>query len=194
MYLPMLDAEDGPNAPTAMTMTVRTAVEPLSLVSAIRGAIAELDADVAMANVQSMRAVLGDSMSRTSFTASVLTIAALVALFLGAVGIYGVLSYVVRQRTQEIGIRSALGASPGAVLRMVLSQGMRVAGVGVLIGVVAALAAGRLIATQLYGVSPFDVATLVVATSIFLVVAGVASLLPAARAARTAPVEALRAD
>ncbi len=77
---------------------------------------------------------------------------------------------------------------------MVLLQGMRVAGVGVLIGVVAALAAGRLIATQLYGVSPFDVVTLVVATSIFLVVAGVASLLPAARAARTAPVEALRAD
>jgi putative ABC transport system permease protein len=194
MYLSMLDAEDVPNAPTAMTVTVRTAVEPLSLVSAIRREIAEFDADVAMANVQPMRAVLGDSMSRTSFTASVLTIAGLVALFLGAVGIYGVLSYVVTQRTQEIGIRSALGASPGAVLRMVLSQGLRVAGVGVLIGVVAALAAGRLIAAQLYGVSPFDVATLVAATSSFLVVAGVASWLPAARAARTAPVEALRAD
>jgi putative ABC transport system permease protein len=194
MYLSMLDAEGVPNAPTAMTVTVRTAVEPLSLVSAMRGAIADFDADVAMANVRSMQGVLGDSMSRTSFTASVLTIAGLVALFLGAVGIYGVLSYVVTQRTPEIGIRSALGASPGAVLRMVLSQGLRVAGVGVVIGLVAAVAAGRVIATQLYGVSPFDVVTLAVATAIFLVVAGVASFLPAARAAGTAPIEALRAD
>jgi putative ABC transport system permease protein len=194
MYLSMLDAEGVPNAPTAMTVTVRTAVEPLSLVSAMRGAIADFDADVAMANVRSMQGVLDDSMSRTSFTASVLTIAGLVALFLGAVGIYGVLSYVVTQRTPEIGIRSALGASPGAVLRMVLSQGLRVAGVGVVIGHVAAVAAGRVIATQLYGVSPFDVVTLAVATAIFLVVAGVASFLPAARAAGTAPIEALRAD
>jgi ABC-type antimicrobial peptide transport system permease subunit len=77
---------------------------------------------------------------------------------------------------------------------MVLAQGMRVAGVGVLIGLVVAMAAGRVIATQLYGVSPFDVVTLVAATAIFLVVAGVASFLPAARAAGTAPVEALRGD
>ena len=123
-----------------------------------------------------------------------LTIAGLVALFLGAVGIYGVLSYVVSQRTPEIGIRSALGASPSAVLRMVLSQGMGVAGVGVLIGLVAAMAAGRVIAAQLYGVSPFDVVTLAAATALFLVVAGIASFLPAARAAGTAPVDALRAD
>ncbi len=194
MYLSMLDDEEVPNAPLSMTVTVRTAVEPLSLVSAVRATVAEFDADVAMANVRPMRAVLGDSMSRMSFTASVLTIAGLVALFLGAVGIYGVLSYVVAQRTPEIGIRSALGASPGAVLRMVLSQGMGVAGVGVLIGLVAAVAAGRVIATQLYGVSPFDAVTLVAATAIFLVVAGVASFVPAARAAGTAPVEALRAD
>ena len=194
MYLSMLDAEGVPNAPSAMTVTVRTAVEPLSLVNALRTAIAELDADVALANVRPMRAVVGDSMSRTSFTASVLTIAGLVALFLGAVGIYGVLSYVVTQRTPEIGIRSALGASPGAVLRMVLSQGMGVAGAGLLIGLVAAVVAGRVIATQLYGVRPFDVVTLVGATAIFLVVAGVASFLPAARAARTPPIDALRAD
>jgi predicted permease len=194
MYLSMLDAEGVPNAPTAMTVTVRTAVEPLSVVNTLRTAITDFDADVALANVRPMHTVLGDSMSRTTFTASVLTIAGLVALFLGAVGIYGVLSYVVTQRTPEIGIRSALGATPGTVLRMVLAQGMRVAGVGVLIGLVVAMAAGRVIATQLYGVSPFDVVTLVAATAIFLVVAGVASFLPAARAAGTAPVEALRGD
>lgn len=194
MYLSMLDAEGVPNAPSAMTVTMRTAVEPLSLVSAVRTAIAEFDPDVAMANVRPMHVVLGDSMSRTSFTASVLTIAGLVALFLGAVGIYGVLSYVVSQRTSEIGIRSALGATPGAVLRMVLSQGIGVAGIGVLIGLVGALGAGRVIAAQLFGVSPFDVVTLAGATALFLVVAAIASLLPAARAAGTAPLDALRGD
>ena len=128
----MLDAAGG--GVRAMTVTVRTAVEPLRMVSAIRGAIAELDGDLPMAKVQSMERVLGDSMSRTTFTMSVLLIAALIALFLGAVGIYGVLSYVVSLRTQEIGTRLALGASPAVVLRMVLSQGMWLAGVGALIG------------------------------------------------------------
>ena len=174
-------------------MTVRTAVEPLSLVSAIRSAIAEVDGDLPMAKVQSMERVLGDSMSRTSFTMSVLVIAALIALFLGAVGIYGVLSYVVSLRTPEIGTRLALGASPGAVLRMVLSQGMRLAGAGALMGLVAALALGRVIVALLYGVSPFDAVTLVATSAIFLGVAVLASLLPAARAARTVPVDALRA-
>ena len=191
LYLPMVNAAGG--GVQAMTMTVRTAVEPLSLVSTIRGAIAEVDSDLPMAKVQSMERVLGNSMSRTSFTMSVLVIAALIALFLGAVGIYGVLSYVVSLRTLEIGTRLALGASPGAMRRMVLSQGMRLTGVGVLIGLVAALVLGRLMVALLYGVSPVDPTTLVATSAIFLAVAVLASLLPAARAARTAPVDALRA-
>ena len=142
VYLPMLDAEGNLNPVAAMTLTVRTAVEPLSLVNAIRSAIAELDPDLPMADVRPMQRVLGDSMSRTSFTASMLMIAALVAVFLGSVGIYGALSYIVSQRTTEIGIRTALGATPGRVRRMVLSQGMRLAGVGVLVGLVAAVALG----------------------------------------------------
>jgi predicted permease len=196
VYLPMLDAEGArsPSPVAAMTMTVRTAVEPLGLVSAIRREIAQLDPDVAMAKVQSMERVVSDSMSRTTFTASVLLVAALVALFLGSVGIYGVLSYIVSQRTAEIGIRSALGASPAVLRRMVLSQGVGVASIGVLLGLAAAVAAGRVIAAQLYGVSPFDLVTLVTASAIFLSVAGVASFLPAARAAGTAPIQALRAD
>jgi ABC-type antimicrobial peptide transport system permease subunit len=163
------------------------------MVSGIRAAIAEVDPEVPMAKVLPMARVLGDSMSRTSFTMSVLVIAGLVALFLGAVGIYGVLSYVVSLRTPEIGTRLALGASPGAVLRMVLSQGMRLAGAGALIGLVAAIALGRVMVALLYGVSPFDPVTLVATSAIFLSVAVLASLLPAARAARTAPVDALRA-
>lgn len=190
LYLPVVDAAGGDA--DEMTLTLRTAVEPLSLVSAIRSAIAEVDRDLPMANEQSMERVLGDSMSRTSFTMSVLVIAALVALLLGAVGIYGVLSYVVSLRTPEIGTRLALGASPGGVLRMVLLQGMRLAGAGALLGLVAALALGRVIVALLYDVSPFDPLTHVATSAVFLLVAALASLLPAARAASTAPVNALR--
>jgi ABC-type antimicrobial peptide transport system permease subunit len=191
LYLPMLDPAGG--GVRAMTMAVRTASAPLGMVSTIRRAIAELDGDLPMAKVQSMERVLGDSMSRTSFTMSVLLIAALIALFLGAVGIYGVLSYVVSQRTPEIGVRLALGASPAAVRRMVLSHGMRLAGIGVLIGLIAAVVLGRVMLGLLYGVSPADPVTLVAASAIFLAVAGLASLLPAIRAAGTDPVDALRA-
>jgi ABC-type antimicrobial peptide transport system permease subunit len=145
-----------------------------------------------MASVQSMERVLGDSMSRTSFTMSLLVIGACIALFLGAAGIYSVLSYVVSERTQEIAIRSALGASPGDVRRMVLSQGVWLAGIGVLVGLVAAAALGRLIAAQLYGVGPVDPVTLAATSAIFVTVAVLASLLPAARAVGTAPVDALR--
>jgi ABC-type antimicrobial peptide transport system permease subunit len=99
----------------------------------------------------------------------------------------------VSQRTPEIGIRSALGASPASVRRMVLSQGMRLAGIGLLLGLIAAVALGRVMRTQLYGVSPVDPVTLIAASVIFLAVAVLASLLPAARAARTAPMDALRA-
>jgi ABC-type antimicrobial peptide transport system permease subunit len=192
MYLPMLDAQGGDV--DQMTLTVRAAVEPLTLVSAIRSAIAELDPDLPMSDVRSMQRVLGESVSRTSFTASVLTIAALVALFLGAVGIYAVLSYIVSQRTPEIGIRSALGATPGNVRRMILSQGLWLSGVGVLLGLVAAVALGGMLASQLYGVSPVDPVTIAAAVAIFVAVAMLACLLPAARASRTAPLDALRAD
>ncbi len=195
LYLPMLDAE-GANPSmmpvTAMTMTIRTAVEPLSLVSTIRTAIAEVDPDVPMVDVRSMQGVLGDSVSRTRFTMSLLVIAALIALFLGAVGLYGVLSYVVSQRAPEIGLRLALGASPGAMRGMVASQGLRLAGVGVLIGLIAALVLGRVMETQLYGVDPVDPVTLAAAAAVFLTVAIFASVLPARRAAAVAPMDTLR--
>ena len=190
LYLPMIDAAGG--GVQAMFIAVRTAVEPLGMVSTIRNAIAEVDGDLPMAKVQSMQRVVGDSMSQTSFTMSMLVIAAVVALFLAAVGIYGVLSYVVTLRGPEIGIRLALGATPGGVRRMVLSQGMRLAAAGAVIGLVAAIALGRVIVALLYGVSPLDPVTLVATSTIFLSVAVLASLLPAARAARTAPADALR--
>jgi predicted permease len=190
LYLPMIDSTGG--GVRQMTMTVQTAVEPLSVVNAVRSAIAELDSDLPMGKVQSMDRVLADSMSDTSFTMSLLVIGALIAVFLGTVGIYGVLSYVVSLRSAEIGIRSALGASPGDVRRMVLSQGMRLGIVGVLIGLVAAVALGRVMGTLLYDTSPVDPVTLVAASAIFMAVAILASFVPAARAAGTSPVRALR--
>jgi predicted permease len=191
LYLPMVDSTGG--GVRQMTMTIHTAVEPLSVVNEVRSAIAELDSDLPMARVQSMERVLADSMSDTSFTMSLLVIGALIAVFLGTIGIYGVLSYVVSLRTAEIGIRSALGASPGDVRRMVLSQGMRLAVVGVLIGLVAAVALGRVMGTLLYDTSPADPLTLVATSALFMAVAIFASFVPAARAAGTSPVRALRA-
>lgn len=190
LYLPIIHSVGG--GVRAMTMTVRTAVEPLSLVAAIRGAIAELDADLPMARVRSMDDVLGDSMSRMSFTMSLLLVGALVALFLGAVGVYGVLSYVVSQRTPEIGIRAALGASPGDVLRLVLSHGVRLVMVGVAIGLVASFALGRVMQALLYETSPVDPVAFVAASATLMAVAIFASALPAMRAAKTAPIDALR--
>jgi putative ABC transport system permease protein len=191
LYLPIVDSTG--SGVRAMTMTVHTAVEPLSVVNAIRSAIGELDSDLPISRVQSMDRVLADSMSDTSFTMSLLVIGALIAVFLGTVGIYGVLSYVVSLRTAEIGIRSALGASPGDVRRMVLSQGMRLGVAGVLIGLAAAVALGRVMRTLLYDTSPVDPVTLIAAAALFLALAIFASFVPAARAAGTSPVRALRA-
>jgi ABC-type antimicrobial peptide transport system permease subunit len=147
-----------------------------------------------MANVRSMESVVGESLSRSSFMMTLLVIAAVIALFLGSVGIYGVLSYVVTTRTAEIGVRSALGASPELLRRLILLQGLRLAGLGVLIGISGAIALGLVIEAQLYGVSPVDPPTLIGGAAIFLAVALLASLLPAIRAARTTPVDALRAS
>jgi predicted permease len=196
MYLPMLDAEGSPGEFISLSgaaLAVRTAVEPLSLVGTIRSAIAEVDSELPMADVRTMEEVVGDSIARTRFTMSLLVLSASIALLLGAVGIYAVLSYVVSQRAPEIGIRSALGATPEAVRRMFLSQGMRLAVVGVLLGVIAAIALSRVMLTQLYGVSPLDPVTLIAGSAIFLTVAALASLLPAARAAGASPLDALRA-
>jgi predicted permease len=190
LYKPMLDSVGG--GVRAMMMTVRTDGDPEALVPAIRAAVEALDPDLPITEIQPLEDILGDSLSRTSFTMTMLALAALVALFLGSVGIYGVLSYVVSLRTAEIGIRSALGASPRDVRRMVLSQGIRLGIVGVLIGLIAAVALGRVMRTLLYDTSSVDPVTLIAASALFMAVAIFASLVPAERAAGTSPVHALR--
>ena len=192
VYKPMLDAEGG--GVRAMTVTLRTEREPLDIVPEIRRVVQSLDPDLPLTDVRSMEAVVGDSLSRTSFSMAVLTLGAVIALFLGAVGVYGVIAYDVSRRTGEIGVRQALGADPARIRRLVLGEGMRVGAAGVALGLVSTLLAGRVLRSQLYGVSPYDVPTLAAGLAVFLAVAVLASAIPAARAARIPPAIALRPD
>jgi predicted permease len=190
IYKPLLDSVGGGAA--AMAMAVRANADPLSLVPAIRSLIASMDAELPISEIRLMEDIVSDSLSRTSFTMALLLLAAAIALFLGSVGIYGVISYIVAQRTVEIGVRLALGADAGQVRWMILMQGMRLTVVGVVVGLLVALAMGRLMTSLLYGVSPFDVTTFVIGAAIFLVVAAVAGIVPAVRASRIPPAVALQ--
>jgi putative ABC transport system permease protein len=192
IYKPMLDSVGG--GVRAMVMTVKTDGDPEALVSGIRSAVEGLDPDLPITGIEPMSSIVGDSLSRTSFTMTILALAALVALFLGSVGIYGVLSYVASQRTAEMGVRLALGANAAKVRKMILGQGMALAGVGVALGLLGAVALGGVMGSLLYGVDALDPLTLVGVSAVFLLVAAASSLIPAERAARTPPAVALRAD
>jgi predicted permease len=194
IYKPLLDAADGGMRMRAMTVTVRTTSDPLGLVPDIRRLVQSMDPELAVTDVESMSSVIGRSFSRMSFTATVLALGAAVAFVLGTVGIYAVIAFGVSQRTGEIGLRQALGADRRGILRLVLGETLRVAGAGVVLGIAAAVGLGGTISSLLYGVSAYDPATLVGSAATFLLVAALASALPAAKAARIQPAEALRAE
>src|SRR5262249_31148617 len=143
---------------------------------------------------KTLQEILDGAAAQMAFTMVLLTIAAGMTLVIGAVGTYGVMSYVVGQRTGEIGVRMALGAEPGAVAGMIARQGGLVALMGAAAGLGIALAGSRLIGSLLYGISPRDPSVFVVTTVLLLVVALVACWIPARRAARLSPVEALRTE
>jgi ABC-type antimicrobial peptide transport system permease subunit len=145
-----------------------------------------------LANVRTMQEILENSMARTSFTLTMLGIAAIVALVLGAVGIYGVISYSVAQRTREIGVRMALGAARSDVNRLVLGEGVPLIAAGVAVGLLAAFGLTRLMSSLLFGVSPVDPMTFASVSLALGAVALVASYLPARRASSLDPTEALR--
>ncbi|HYA98378.1 MAG TPA: ABC transporter permease, partial [Methylomirabilota bacterium] len=176
----------------SMTVVVRTAPPPLSLVGPVRRVLAELDKDQSMAKVATMDQLVGDSVARSRFTTLLLSCFAALALVLACVGIYGVMAYSVAQRTQEIGIRMALGAKRSDVLRLVLGQGARLAAIGVAIGIVAALALARLMTTLLYGVSAADPPTFIGVAVLLASVAILACYIPARRGMRVDPIVALR--
>jgi len=190
MYLPVLDSVGG--GVGTLTMAVRTRGNPLAIVSAVRQTLSELDPDLPISDVRTLDNVVSDSLSRTTFTMALLILGATVALFLGCVGIYGVISYIVVQRTTEIGVRMALGADPASVRRLVLYQGLVVAAIGLGIGLVATLGLGNVLSSLLYGVNRFDPITLVGGLVVFLAVATLATAVPAIRASRIPPSEALR--
>ena len=180
------------HTPRSLTYVVRTPGSPTALVEAVRRTIQTMDPNLPMANVETMERLVRRSMARTSFTMVLLGTASLVALLLGTVGIYGVVSYLVTQRTREIGVRVALGAREGAVSRMVLRQGALLAGAGIGVGLLAAFGLTRVMGALLFGVSPADPLTYGSVATLLGGVVLLATWLPARRAARIDPVEALR--
>jgi putative ABC transport system permease protein len=173
---------------------IRTAVDPLSLVSAVRTAIWSVDPEQPIFRIRSMDETLDLEVAGRNQDMVLLTAFAGLALLLASIGIYGVLSYAVAQRKREMGLRMALGADARNVTRMVMSQGMRLAGLGLAIGTVAALALTRLMVNLLYGVSAADPATFIGVIVLLFVVALLACYVPAARAARMDPIQALREE
>ena len=183
----------GPDV-TGMAYVVRSTVPAASLASAVRRAVDEVDPNLAVAQVRMLQEIVDRASDQMSFTMVLLAIAASVALLLGAIGIYGVISYIVTQRTGEIGVRLAMGAEPSSVVRMILRQGGLVTMFGIAAGLIAALAGSQLIRSLLYGVSPRDPIVFSLMTVALLVVALLACWLPAARAARLSPLQALRTE
>jgi putative ABC transport system permease protein len=181
-------------APEEMDVIVRAEGDPAALVPAIRAQIAQLDPDQPVTKVRTLEQVIERASGPQRLAAQLLSAFALAALLLAALGIYGVVSYAVSRREREIGVRMALGAQAGDVLRMVLREGLRLTFAGVLCGILAALALARLLAGFLYGVSATDPATYLGVAGTLALVAVLASLLPARRATRVDPGISLRAE
>jgi len=189
LYLPFQQLSWG-----NMNLLVRTAVQPNSLVSAVRAQISGVDPDQPVTNIQTVDQFMDSSRAQPRFTMLLLGVFSAAALALAVIGIYGVLAYSVTQRRQELGIRLALGAERGNILGLVVRQGLMLTGVGIAVGLVAALFLTRLMSSLLYKVGALDLATFALTPLAFLAIALLASYLPALRATKVNPVEALRAN
>jgi putative ABC transport system permease protein len=175
-----------------LNMVVRSNLPVPALLDSMRRVSQQMSKDQVIFGAQTMDQIISDSLAARRFSMILFGAFAALALALASVGIYGVISYLVSQRTQEIGIRLALGAGRADVLRLILTQGTKMAGLGVLIGVAASLALTRLMAKMLYGVSPSDPLTFFAVAAILTLVALAASYIPARRAMRVDPIVALR--
>jgi len=173
---------------------IRTTLDPMSLIPQVRSQLAAIDPQLPMSDVRSMANRVDEAMTGARFALVLIGVFGTIALILAAVGIYGVLSFTVRQRTGEIGVRMALGADAGNILRLVVRQGLTLTGIGLVAGLVAGFWATRLMGNLLVGVSPNDPMTFVVMTSLFVLAAIGASYAPARRATRVDPVVALREE
>jgi len=175
-----------------MSLVVRTQGDPLTLAAAIRGQVSALDRDLAVSNVMTMEQVVGVSLAEPRFTLLLLGAFAAVAMLLSAIGVYGVVSYSVTQRSHEIGVRMALGAQMSDVLKLVVGQGMTLVLGGVGLGLIAAFALSRVMESLLFGVSATDVTTFAATSVILAGVALGACFVPARSATKVDPMESLR--
>ena len=177
---------------SAMTVTIRTASDPAAFAPTVEREVRALDKDQPVSDVRTMDAWVARSLAQTRFSSLLLTLFAALALLLSAIGIYGVMSYAISMRTSEIGIRLALGAERRDILGMIVGNAVKLAAIGLTIGVVLALALGRTLKSLLYETAGTDPLTFAVVVGVLGAVALVASYLPARRASRIPPVEALR--
>jgi predicted permease len=175
-----------------MFIVVRTAADPSSLSPALRGVVAEMDRNLAVSNIIPMEEISTRSIGQERFTLLLLGLFSALALLLAVAGIYGVMSYAVAQRTHEIGLRMALGAQTGAILKLVVWRGVKLVAGGVALGLVASFSLTRLMAKMLFGVSAADPLTFIVITLLLAFVALLACWIPARRAAKVDPMTALR--
>jgi predicted permease len=194
-YFPMLPIPDAQlwSPPTSSYLVVRgAAIDPGELARMVRKMAGEIEPEAAVANPQAMSTIVARSVAKQSFTMALLVIAAAIAMLLAAIGLYGVISYIVSQRRAEIGVRMALGAESGRVTGMVLAQSLRMAIAGIVVGLVGAYLTTRVLRALLFGVEPTDPLTLILVPAALVAVVLAASYVPARRAARIDPVEALR--
>jgi putative ABC transport system permease protein len=175
-----------------VTFVLRADGDPMALAASLRGAIREIDPALPVSPLRTYDDGVARTLAQRRFTALLLSMFAVFGFGLGMLGVYGVLAYTVAERTQEIGLRRALGAPGGRVLQLVLSQGLAPVVVGIVLGVGATLAARRVLETQLFGISPTDVETYVLVAAGVLAAAVLACLIPARRALRVSPLVALR--
>ena len=168
-----------PNVEARPVIVLRTSMEPATVTSALRKAVADVDANVPMDQVETMKQIVYGSVGESRFGTTLLGLFALLALFVSAIGLYGVMSYVVSQRTREFGIRMAVGATRGAILRVVLGKAAKLVSIGICLGLVGAVLLARVIASLLHGVKPFDVATMASVSILLASVVLLAGFVPA---------------
>jgi hypothetical protein len=195
VYLPEVVSEETSGGfRRTLAITARTSGDVAVATREIQSLVREMDPTMPTFGVRSVRAAVTASTARLSFTMIVLGVAAAVTLILGVIGLYGVIAYVVTLRTRELGVRIALGAQPSSVAAMVAKQGLALSGIGIVVGLGLVVVSARFRRSLLFEVAPTDLPTLVGASGILLLFALIASWIPARRAARVNPTEALRAD
>jgi len=187
MYLPLAQSPW-----PSMTVLVRSDADPRPLVAAVRQELARLDPDIAVSGVQSLDEIVSGSVAQPQLVERVVAVFAVLALVLASIGIYGVMSYSVAERTRELAVRMALGAGPREILRLVLGEGLGLTAAGLVLGLALSLAATRLMSSLLFGVSATDPVTFGGAVAVLAATALLASFLPARRGMRLSPVRALR--